>query len=295
MTLTNSWPERELQITPLDAPLGARVTDLDLNITIDDARFEQIYGAWIEHSVLLFPGQGLSEDRLVAFSQRFGELELPPASENRTRTDGGGAISPEIWNISNVRVDGVAIGSLGNLEADWHTDMSYLEVPPAASILHAREVPAVGGNTYFASMYLALAALPPGLHTRIESQRLRHDSAYTSVGELRKGARAVRDVSAAQGAIHPTIRTHPESGREALYLGRRLNACFLDMPLGESEALLDEIWAFCVQPQFVYKHVWNAGDLLVWDNRSTIHRRDEFNETERRIMWRTQVKEAGHP
>jgi len=281
-----------MQITPLDAPFGARITGLNLNRALDAARFVQIHAAWLEHSVLVFPDQRLSEDDLVAFSRRFGQLELPPASESRTRGEGGGASRPEIWNISNVKVNGVAIGGLGNLEADWHTDMSYLESPPSASILYAREIPGSGGNTCFASMYMALEALPDSLRKRIEGQRVRHDSAYTSVGELRKGATAVTDVAAVEGAIHPAIRVHPESGRAALYLGRRLNASFVDMPVAESESLLDEIWAFCTRPEFVYEHTWNVGDLLVWDNRCTIHRRDEFDAAERRIMWRTQVKQG---
>ncbi|MFP6816207.1 MAG: TauD/TfdA family dioxygenase, partial [Pseudomonadales bacterium] len=211
-----------MQITPLSQPLGARVSGLDLNLPMDDSCFERIHSAWLDHSLLVFPDQSLNEDGLIAFSHRFGELEAPPASENRTRNDGGGAVHPEIWNISNVRVDGISIGSLGNLEADWHTDMSYLERPPSASILYAREIPASGGNTCFASMYRALEALPDNLRARLRSHFIRHDSAYTSVGELRKGAREVTDVSQIEGAVHPAIRTHPESHREALYLGRRL-------------------------------------------------------------------------
>jgi len=281
-----------MQITPLAAPLGARITDLDLNLAMDDACFERVYSAWLQYSILLFPNRSLSEDGLVEFSRRFGELEAPPASENRTRGEGGGAIRPEIWNISNVTVDGIAIGSLGNLEADWHTDMSYLEHPPSASILYARELPAAGGNTYFASMYRAFEALPDDLRARLSSQRVRHDSAYTSVGELRKGAREVTDVTQAEGAVHPAIRAHPESGRHALYLGRRHNASFVNLPLEDSDALLDEVWEFCTQTQFVYEHTWKVGDLLVWDNRCTIHRRDPFDETERRVMWRTQVRQS---
>jgi taurine dioxygenase len=281
-----------MQITPIDAPLGASVTGLDLNTPLPADSFTRIHSAWLEHSLLLFPDQRLSEAALVAFSGLFGELELPPAGENRSREDGGGAERPEIWNISNVKVNGEPIGSLGNLEADWHTDMSYLELPPTASILHAREIPTNGGNTYFASMYRALEALPADLRTRLETLRVRHDSAYTSVGEVRKGARAISDLSEVEGAIHPAIRVHPETGRAALYLGRRLNASFVGLSPHESEALLDEVWALCTKRRFVYEHEWRIGDLLVWDNRSTIHRRDEFDDSERRLMWRTQVKGA---
>ncbi|MDH3643426.1 MAG: TauD/TfdA family dioxygenase [Gammaproteobacteria bacterium] len=279
-----------MQITTLDAPLGARVTGLDLNHILSGPDFGCLHAAWLERAVLLLPGQNLSEAALVRFSRRFGELELPPASENRSRSDGGGAHRPEIWNISNVRVDGMPIGSLGNLEADWHSDMSYLESPPAASILHAREIPALGGNTCFANMYEALRAMPAELRERLARLQIRHDSAYTSVGELRKGADQVDDVTAVLGATHPAIRVHPETGQPAIYLGRRLNASVVGLPLKESEALLDELWAFCVQPEFVYEHTWAEGDLIIWDNRCTLHRRDQFDDAERRVMWRTQVK-----
>ncbi len=280
-----------MKITPLDAALGARITDLDLSKTVADADFERVYAAWLEHAVLVFPDQALTENGLVAFSARFGPLELPPAGESRPRGDGG-AVLPEIWNISNVKVGGEALGSLGNLEADWHTDMSYLEHPPTASILYAREIPTEGGNTSFANMHAALEAMPEALRGRLEGRSVIHDSAYTSVGELRKDATAVADVSDVKGAVHAAIRTHSESGRPVLYMGRRLNASFTDLPTEESERLLDEVWAFCTQPEFAYEHVWAVGDLVIWDNRSVIHRRDEFDNRQRRIMWRTQVKES---
>ena len=281
-----------MQVSPLTQHLGARIDGIDLAGDLTDERFDALYAAWLKHAVLVIPQQHLSEDDLVTFSTRFGPLEQPPAGESRAR-DEGGASRPEIWNISNVKVDGVAIGSLGNAEADWHTDMSYIPNPPAASILYAREIPTEGGNTQFADMRAAMDELPAHLRTAIEGKSVRHDSAYTSVGELRKGAEAVTDVTQVEGAIHDCIRVHPESGRPALYFGRRMNASVVDMPVDESEALLDEVWAFCSQPEFVYTHVWSVGDLVMWDNRSVIHRRDAFDDSQRRVMWRTQVGSAG--
>jgi len=278
-----------LNITPFDAPLGAKVSGLDLSLTLDEHSFSDLYAAWLEHSVLVIPDQSLTELALVEFSQRLGQLELPPASETRARGDGGASL-PEIWTISNVKVDGVAIGGLGNFEADWHTDMSYLETPPIASVLYAREIPEVGANTSFADMYAALESMPAGLRQRLSDICVQHDSAYTSVGTLRDGATKVGDASEAVGAIHPAVRTHPETNRQALYMGRRLNASIQNMPMEQSEGLLDEIWSFCTQRQFVYEHVWQIGDLVMWDNRCTIHRRDAFDSEQRRIMWRTQVK-----
>ena len=252
--------------------------------------FARIFDAWIAHGVLLFRDQKLDEPALVATSRGFGELELPPASESRTRGEGGGAVRPEVWIISNVVLDGRPIGSLGAGEAEWHSDMSYLEEPPSASLLWAREVPPAGGNTYYASMYAALEALPAGLRTRVAELRARHDSSYTSAGELRRGARPVSDPSAAPGAVHPVVRTHPVSGRKALYLGRRTNAYLEGLPLEESERLLDELWLRATRPELVWEHSWRAGDLVVWDNRCVLHRRDAFDPRARRVMLRTQVK-----
>jgi taurine dioxygenase len=278
-----------LNVTSFDAPLGAKVSGLDLSKTLDEYTFSELYAAWLTHSVLVIPDQSLTESALVEFSKRLGQLEMPPASETRARGDGG-ASQPEIWTISNVKVDGVAIGGLGNLEADWHTDMSYLETPPVASILYAREIPEVGANTSFADMYAALDSMPADLRQRLSDIYVQHDSAYTSVGTLRDGATKVGDASKAVGAIHPAVLTHPETNRQALYMGRRLNASIQHMPMAQSENLLDEIWSFCTQRQFVYEHVWQVGDLVIWDNRCTIHRRDAFDSEQRRIMWRTQVK-----
>ena len=278
-----------MNITPFKAPLGAKVSGLDLSLTLDEQSFSDLYAAWLEHSVLVIPDQSLTESALVEFSKRLGQLEMPPASETRARGDGG-ASQPEIWTISNVKVDGIAIGGLGNLEADWHTDMSYLETPPIASVLYAREIPEVGANTSFADMYAALDSMPADLRQRLSDIYVQHDSAYTSVGTLRDGATKVSDANNAEGAIHPAVRTHPETNRQALYMGRRLNASIQNMSMAQSEDLLDEIWSFCTQRQFVYEHVWQIGDLVMWDNRCTIHRRDAFDSEQRRIMWRTQVK-----
>ncbi len=278
-----------LNITSFDAPLGAKVSGLDLSKTLDEHAFSELYAAWLAHSVLVIPDQSLTEPALVEFSKRLGQLEMPPASETRARGDGG-ASQPEIWTISNVKVAGVAIGGLGNLEADWHTDMSYLETPPIASVLYAREIPEIGANTSFADMYAALDSMPADLRQRLNDICVQHDSAYTSVGTLRDGATKVGDASKAAGAIHPAVLTHPETNRQALYMGRRLNASIQNMPTKQSEDLLDEIWSFCTQRQFVYEHVWQVGDLVMWDNRCTVHRRDAFDSEQRRIMWRTQVK-----
>lgn len=276
-----------MDVTPLTAGFGARIDGIDLSRPLDQAAMAALYEVWLARGVILLRGQELTPADQVAFSRRLGELEPPPASEAGTREELGGQ---PIWYISNVLEDGRAIGSLGNAEAEWHTDMSYLPEPPSASVLYAREVPKSGGNTSFCDMAAVLEALPGDLRAAIEGRMLRHDASMTSAGELRRGARAVTDVRRTQGAVHPIVRTHPETGRASLYLGRRTNAYIEGLDVSDSEALLDALWAFVREPRFAWEHVWRAGDLLVWDNRALMHRRDGFDAGARRIMLRTQVK-----
>ena len=278
-----------MQVIPTGAALGAEVRGVDLTQPLSAEEFDAIEQAWLDHSVLLFRDQKLSDDELIRFSQHFGALDIAPASA----TDMAGAQEksrPEIWIISNVIENGKPIGALGDKEAEWHTDMSYVDEPPMASILNAREIPKTGGDTSFGNMYKALETLPEELRREIENRICNHDSSTTSVGELRAGAGEVVDVREAPGAKHPMIRTHPVTGGKALYLGRRLNGYVQGMELDASEALLDALWAHCTKPEFTWTHKWKVGDLLVWDNRCTIHRRDSFNGAERRVMHRTQIK-----
>ncbi len=278
-----------IEVIPTGAALGAEVRGLDLAAPLDAEIFDAVEQAWFDHSVLLFCGQSLSDDALIQFSENFGALDIAPASA----TDKAGTQEksrPEIWIISNVVENGKPIGALGDKEAEWHTDMSYVAEPPMASVLHALEIPKVGGDTSFANMYKALETMPYDLRREIEHRLCNHDSSMTSVGELRAGAGEVVDVRRAHGAKHPMIRTHPTTGGKALYLGRRLNGYVQGLDLATNEALLDALRAHCTQAKFVWTHQWRVGDLLVWDNRCAIHRRDSFNGSERRVMHRTQIK-----
>ncbi len=272
---------------PANAALGAVIDGVDLSRPLDDATFAAIHAAWIEHGVLVFRGQQITDGDFVAFSSRFGELDHAPIMENgQTMVDG----VPELYVISNIVKDGKPIGSLGAGEASWHTDMSYEERPPKASALYALEIPPEGGDTWFLNMYAALEALPAGLKDRLETARLRHDSSVNSGGYLRAGFDEVRDVSEAPGASHPAIPVHPESGRRVLYLGRRLNSYIEGMGVAESETLLDEIWDHVQQDRFTYRHRWQVGDVVLWDNRCTMHRRDPFDAASRRLLHRTQIR-----
>jgi taurine dioxygenase len=281
----------DTRVLPTGGGLGAEIAGVDLR-AIDDAGFAALRAAWVEHAVLLIRGQVLSDDDLVAFSRRFGTLDWAPVQETGRRFVEG---KPEIYVVSNVVENGVAIGSLGAGEAVWHTDMSYLADPPMASMLYALEVPGNGGNTGFLNMYRAYDALPAPLKARIAGLRIKHDGTYNSGGYLREGVAATDDPRTSPGAVHPLVCTHPESQKRCLYLGRRRNAYIIGLELAQSEALLDELWSYATQDAFTWYNSWRVGDLVLWDNRCTMHRRDPFDPQARRIMHRTQIKGATRP
>ena len=278
-------------VIPSGKSLGAEIQGVDLR-TINDGEFAAIYLAWLDHLAVLVRGQTLTDEDLITFSRRFGDLDWAPVQETGRRFVEG---HPEIYVVSNVMDNGVPIGSLGAGEATWHTDMSYLADPPKASMLYALEVPPAGGTTYFCSMYRAYEALPDALKRRISRLTLKHDGTYNSGGYVRQGVVATNDPVQSPGVYHPLVCRHPETGRRLLYLGRRRNAYIGGLPLAESEALLDELWSYATQEAFAWHNDWRVGDLVLWDNRCTMHRRDQFDPGTRRIMHRTQIKGETRP
>ena len=282
---------KPIDVISTNAVLGAEVRGVDLK-DLNEFQFTALTRAWHDHQVILVRDQTLDDRDLIAFSRRFGDLDWAPVQETGRRFVEG---LPEIYIVSNVTVNGQPIGSLGAGEAVWHTDMSYLDVPPMASMLFALEVPPKGGNTSFCSMYAIYEALPDKLKRRIATLKIKHDGTYNSGGYLRQGVTATDDALKSPGAVHPLVCTHPDTGRHMLYLGRRRNACLMGLDLADSEALLDELWSFVERPEFAWEHVWRVGDLVLWDNRCTMHRRDPFDASARRIMHRTQIKGGAAP
>jgi taurine dioxygenase len=280
-----------LTVIPAQQEFGAEIQGVDVR-TIEADDFSSIYRAWLKHSVVLFRGQILTDHDLIVFSNKFGGLDLAPIQESGRRFVEG---HPEIYVVSNVIKNGEPIGSLGAGEATWHTDMSYLEQPPKASILYALEVPPAGGNTYFCNMYRAYESLPEELKRRIAPMSLKHDGTYNSGGYVRQGVTAADDPTTSLGEYHPLVCTHPETKRRLLYLGRRRNAYIKGLPIAESESLLDELWSYATREEFAWHNEWRVGDLVLWDNRCTMHRRDPFDATSRRIMHRTQIKGETRP
>jgi taurine dioxygenase len=271
----------------LDDPLGAEVRRIDLSLPLAQGEIEAIEEAWRTRLVVVFRGQQLSDPQLLAFSRYFGELDPPgpnPYGEPYNKE------FPEINVISNVIENGKPIGGLGDGEAVWHADMTYVDVPPKAAILHALEIPPSGGNTYFADMFAAYETLPAGLKKAAAGKIAVHDASRNSAGFRRKGYQEVTDVRATVGARHPLIRTDAKTGRKALFLGRRPNSYVIGMEIADSEALLDALWDHATQPRFVMCHEWRVGDVLMWNNLSVLHRRDPFDPAARRVMHRTQIK-----
>ena len=266
---------------------GADITGVDLANLTDDT-FEAIYRAWLSFGVLRFKGQTLNKDSLQTFSQRFGPLEQIPigrmSEEQKARLD-----NLFVTPISNIKVDGKPIGGLGDAEATWHSDMTYVEVPPPASVLLGVEIPQNGGDTFFADQRAALASLPDDLRQRVESLSIKHNAAHDSVGNLRPGFEAFDDPRDAPGAVHPIIRTHNETGDACLYLGRRGWAYIPGLSLEESEALLDELWSYAVPADYVVEQNWTPGDVIIWDNRRCLHKRTSIDPSQRRLLLRCQV------
>jgi taurine dioxygenase len=282
-----------LEIVPSGDALGADVLGIDLDRPLSTADRKALESAWSEHLVLRFRGQhDVPVERLADFSRNFGALDGAPVASTSMGSDFQWQ-HPEITVISNVKVEGKPIGGLGDGESVWHADMTYNAKPPKGSCLYAVEVPPAGGNTQFANMYVAYETLPPDLKRTASQLTCVHDASRNSAGELRRGYADIDDPRHTVGARHPIVRVHPATGRPCLFLGRRRNAYLVGLPLDESEALLDALWAHATQPELVWTQVWKVGDMIMWDNRCTLHRRDSFDPATRRLLLRTQI--TGEP
>ena len=285
-----------IEVRPFDAALGAEIRCCDVRTLSDDA-IAQIRSAWLEHLVVLFRGQSVSDAELVAFGRRFGALQLsnplpdPRVSAGAGLKQGGhDERTPEVTVVSNIVEGDVAIGGLGDGELVWHSDMSSYVAPPNQTILYALEVTATGGETGFVSMYAAWDELPGDLREQITGLSLKHDATIDAAGYPRRGHDHSLDVTKSAGAVHPLVRTHPETGSNCLYLGRRSKSYLAGFDVAQSEALLDRLWSHATQDRFTWHHRWRAGDLLMWDNRAVMHRRNPFDATARRLLHRVVVQ-----
>ena len=278
-----------MDLSPVEGrSFGLEIENIDLSAALEPDTVGAILDALHHRLVIAIRGQNLSDSALIAFSSRLGELDPPganPYGEPFIRE------FPQINVISNVIENGRPIGNLGAGEAAWHADMTYVDVPPKAAILHALEIPSNGGgDTFFADMFAAHEALPPDLKRETAGKIAIHDGSRNSAGMLRKGYSEVTDVRETRGARHPLVRTDTRTGRKGLFLGRRQNSYVIGMTVEDSEKLLDRLWAHATQPQFTIRHRWRLGDVLIWNNLAVLHRRDPFDASARRVMHRTQIK-----
>ena len=285
-----------MNVIPTGRALGAEVTGIDLSKEISAAQRDFIFNAYVDNLVLLFRGQSLSFADLLRLSELFGPVgqaanQLLGLGRKKYLPDD---LPDNVAIISNiVDAEGKPIGALGDGEAFWHTDSSFTETPISASLLHAIEVTEEGGETAFLNMYRAYEEMPAGLAARINGRYANHSKVHNSAGVKRPEFADVTDPSKAPGVKHPLVRTHPGTKRKCLYLGRRLNSYIFDLPVAESEKLLDEVWAHTCQDKYVWQHKWRVGDLLVWDNRCTMHHRNAFAPNARRLMHKSTT--AGEP
>ncbi|MDB5775027.1 MAG: TauD/TfdA family dioxygenase [Herbaspirillum sp.] len=271
-----------IAITPLHAALGAGVTGLDVaHIRPDDAR--ALYQAWLKHHVLVIHGPRISEDQLVDFGKCFGVLE-------NARKQSVLASRPEIMVISNIRENGQTVGSLPDGELTFHFDRIHQKIPNKAGVLHAIDIPTAGGDTSFANMTMAYDTLPDAMKKRLEGLTALNTYEY---GQTHTENKKLSD--AAPNAIHPVVRTIPETGRKALFICRLMTDRINGLPEEESRALLTQLCDHAENPRFVYSHRWQPGDILIWDNRCTIHARADFDGSQRRLLKRVTVGDNTPP
>jgi taurine dioxygenase len=288
----------DLDIVPTGRPCGAEVRGVDLAQPVSPDLAMALRAAWFEHLVLLFRDQYLDAGQYLAAAGIFGKPQ--EGGKRRYQKAAGMPLEdrfPELGILSNLdKATGQPVrdnGDLGSLEVVWHSDNSYIEAPPAGSCLYSLEVPTHSGETSFNNQYLALATLPERVKAMIAGRRSKQDASRKSAGVLRPGLKAPERPEEVPGPMHPLVRLHPDTGRPTLYLGRRRlypSQYVEGLSSADSEALLDELWAHATQPSLAWAHVWRKGDFLVWDNRCAMHRREEVDPTQRRVMFRTQFE-----
>jgi len=292
-----SGQRARFQVVPAPAALGAEIRGIDLK-QLDDTLFKALHDAWLDNVLLVFRGQSMAAEDLVNLIRRFGTPVTSSNLHQRSLEERAGnrlySLPPEVTIVSNVREGDQTIGILGDGEVVWHSDFSFKERPTAARMLVAMEVPLreLGGNTYFLNCYAAYDALPAAMKQRISGMTVKQADIIDTAMKLRPGASLDADIRTVPGPSHPVISTHPETGHNMLFLGRRHGAYVNGCSLEESEALLNQLWAHCTQPRFHYEHRWSVGDVVVWDNRATLHRREPFDSNSRRVLFAAQVE--GH-
>ena len=264
-------------VRQLSRALGAEILGVDLRAPIDDGLKQKFLDAWHQHLVILLRNQVLDEDTQVRFAENFGALASNTSGRSFSPKH------PSVMLVSNIREDGKPIGALPDGEMHFHTDQCHQEIPAKATVLYAIEIPRQGGNTLFSNAYTAYETLPEKIKQRIAGRRALN--AYDKDSTLR----TANYDNAGSSCWHPVARTHPATGRKALYVNRLMTREIEGLPREESDAILQELFDHQEQPKFVYEHVWRVGDILMWDNRCTLHARTDFSAGERRLLRRVTI------
>lgn len=276
----------QVRFQPLSSTFGAECIGVDLKQELSPDLLADIHDAFLHHQVLVFRGQELQKEDQMRFSRYFGELELPVNREY------WGQDFPELHVVSNLNADGKpaptkALANPGNYF--WHTDASYQKVPSLSTLLYGVQMPSRGGDTSFANMYAAYDTLPDSTKNQISGLRVVHSWEQS---RLNSGSRAAteEEKKKAPPVSHPLVRTHPETGRKSLYIG--IHTSHIEgIAVDESRTLLSDLLKHATQPEFVYRHRWHSGDLVMWDNRCLLHcASDDFDEREARVLYRTVVR-----
>lgn len=278
-----------VDVVPLSKHIGAEIRGIDLRTALNADTIKQIHQAWLDHSVLLFRNQSFSQEDLLRVTGYFGEL-APLTRPAKFFPKGYARLLPNIMMISNIRENGETIGALPDGEMHFHHDQIHSEVPHNGTLLYSLEVPSYGGDTLFASGYAAYDTLDQAIKSQLAGRRAFHHYNYGST--VRGDSRGVEAFSQ---AVHPVFRTHDETGRKAIYVNRLMTTRIENLPEAESDALLQALFDHSEKPEFIYRHVWRVGDLIVWDNRCSMHARDDFPSDQRRLMLRTTVKGTQKP
>ena len=280
--------ESRFSVRKLHPALGAEVRGLDMRAPLDAATFNDLHAIWMRHLVLVFPGQHITDPEHVAFTRYFGEPEIFHQKIIRSER------TKEIFRVSNVDENDVLmppdhpVAQQVALAQFWHTDSSYRQIPCTGALLHGVEVSRSGGATQFTNLYMVYDALPNSLKQRIEGRRARHNFGHMHTQAALKPL-TEEEKAAMPPVWQPMVRRHPVTGRKSLYISPIYNDAIEDMAQDEGRELLHELTKIAADPRFVYTHRWETDDVLMWDNRCTMHQVTPFDPRERRVMHRTTI------
>jgi taurine dioxygenase len=280
----------DITVTPLSPACGAEISGVDLTRRLSEATVQAIKQAWNKYLVLVFRGQAITQEQQLRFASYFGELGSRKKAPEplRARAEGIQQDHEKVLLVTNIKVDGQAIGAFGDGEFWFHIDSGYAARPYNYTFLYALELPSSGGNTLFSNMYKAYDAVPLALKGKLKGRRALHIHEYNRS----KQANAAGDISGVPHCYHPVFITHPDTRRKSLFVDRLMTAQIEGMSEDESAHILNELYDIGERREFLYEHVWQLGDFLMWDNRCTIHARTDFPKTERRLLRRCTVEGA---